>query len=185
MSILDLEAGKKVRVRARCTGQSGFPERDNGDVQLAVQFRISDDDPEYAGEHITYYQRLVDETNFEYAWKSLRACGVTSNDLEDLRGIDANEVELVVEAREYEGETYVDVKYVNPLGGPGLTIKKPAGASKLKALSAQARGAALKVKAPAAPAAAPAAAPRAAPAARPTPRNDAPYPGGQGDDIPF
>jgi hypothetical protein len=145
-SLMDVGIGKQIKVIGKCMGKYGFPENDKGDVQLAVQFEISPNDPDFAGQYITYYQRLVDEKNFEFAWKSLRACGVASDTFEDLRGIDANEVELVIEAREWEGKKKVEVKFVNPVGGPELKIEKPASGSKLRALSAMGKAAAKKFR---------------------------------------
>lgn len=55
--------------------------------------------------------------------ESLRYCGWQGEDLSDLHGLDANEVDLVIEAEEYEGRTYPKVKWVNRAGG--LSHKTP------------------------------------------------------------
>lgn len=161
MSILeDLQPGQKIRVIARATGQAGVDGGEGGKgPQLLIQFEIRSDQP-YGGDFITYYQRLVDEQNFVWASKALRACGASGESVEDLAGITANEVELVIAARMYEGKKYVEVKYVNPPGGPELKIKTPAAVPQLRALSALMKMAAASTGAtPAAKTSTPAAAP--------------------------
>lgn len=55
--------------------------------------------------------------------ESLRYCGWEGLDLTELQGLDRNEVDLVIEAEEYEGRTYPKVKWVNRAGG--LSHKVP------------------------------------------------------------
>jgi hypothetical protein len=124
----------------------------NGREQVAVQFQIIDGP--YAGRSLTWYGFFGDELNgnakktpTEITIKALRACGWSGDDITDLKGIDSEEVELVIVVDNYQGKTSNKVKWVNKPGG-GLALKermddkaraafKARMAKKVQAVSAQ------------------------------------------------
>jgi hypothetical protein len=67
--------------------------------------------------------------------ESLRYCGWEGDDLTELRGLDANEVELVIEQEDYQGRSYPKVKWVNR--GGGLAHKTPLTGDKARFFAQQ------------------------------------------------
>lgn len=57
------------------------------------------------------------EAAVDRTFEALRYCGWVGDDVRDLSGIEANEVEIVVELEEFQGRTHPRVKWVNALGG--------------------------------------------------------------------
>lgn len=70
--------------------------------------------------------------------EALRACGWSGDDLADLHGLDANEVELVIDHETYQGETHPKVKFVNRPSGLGL--KAPMTLEQARAFAARMKG---------------------------------------------
>lgn len=102
--------------RARATSWV-LGETSTGKEQVAVEFSLTD--PELQGERIAWYGFFTEKT-FERTIESLRACGWTGDNLEDLSGLDANEVDLVIEQETYEGKTTPRVRWVNRPGAIGV-----------------------------------------------------------------
>lgn len=127
---MELNNGK---YRARAT-EWDLAEAGTGSPQVAVGFELLDDG--YVGRRITWYGYWSDAA-LEITVKALRACGWKGNDLLELSGLDANEVDLVIENEEYEGQWTPRVKFVNVPGG--LAIKAPMSDDKRKAFAAQMR----------------------------------------------
>jgi len=131
----------KGRYKA-CGVAGGLGEASNGREQVAVEFEVLEGD--FAGERITWYGYFGDDpgkgkkTPTEITVEALRNCGWQGDDLSDLRGIDANEVSLVIDHEEYQGSTQAKVKFVNRLGG--LALKAPMSPDKAKAFAARMKG---------------------------------------------
>ncbi|HVO30759.1 MAG TPA: hypothetical protein VMV18_08485 [bacterium] len=109
-------------------------ESSKGTPEVAVEFVLTH--PDMQGRSITWHGYLSEKT-FNRTVESLRYCGWKGDDLSDLSGLDANEVSLVVENEEYEGETHPRVKWVNRAGG--LAVKAPMSGDKAKAFAASMR----------------------------------------------
>ena len=55
----------------------------------------------------------------------LRVCGWEGDDIRDLRGIEKNEVEIVVLEDTYQGNSRLKVRYVQPIGTAAAFMPKP------------------------------------------------------------
>lgn len=95
------------RARAK---EWGLGVSQTGKEQVAVMFEITQGP--CAGRHITWFGYFTDKT-IERTFDSLRHCGWADDDIVALRGLDANEVDLVIEPEEYEGKLHDRVKWVN------------------------------------------------------------------------
>ena len=99
----------RARAKSAALGLTG-----TGKEQVGVEFEILTEG--HTGESITYYGFFTEDTT-ERTIKSLRVCGWQGSDLDNLDGIDANEVELDVEEDTYNGKTSAKVKWINKPGG--------------------------------------------------------------------
>lgn len=81
-----------------------------GSEQVGISFAVLT--PGFETQRLAYYGQFG-EKSLAITVKALRACGWQGLDLSDLRGIETNEVNLVVEHEEYEGTTRAKVKWVN------------------------------------------------------------------------
>lgn len=144
-------------------------ETKNGTEQIAVYFEIST--PEADIPAITWFGFFTDKT-WERTIESMRICGWTGSDLTKIEGLDANEVELVIEDEEHEGRVRPKVRWVNKPGG--IAIKAPLSGDKAKAFAAVM---AQKIKA------LDASAPK--PAGKPAPKKPAPHIGTAGGPPPL
>lgn len=120
--------------RARAT-QGVLGESKSGKEQVVVQFELLE--PDYANQTISWYGFFTDAT-CERTFESLRIMGWQGTNLDDLTGVDANEVSLVIENEEWEGKTRAKVRWVNAVGGMGLLA--PLAPDKAKAFAARMRG---------------------------------------------
>jgi hypothetical protein len=68
------------------------------------------------GQQITWYGFFTDAC-FDRTVQSLRHCGWKGDDVSALAGLDANEVEIVVEHSEYKGKVTPTVRWINQAGG--------------------------------------------------------------------
>jgi len=98
----------------------------------AVSIKFHFEDPELGS---IVWDGWLTEKTFDRTIESLRYCGWEGNDLSELHGLDANDVDLVIEQEEYEGRTYPKVKWVNRAGG--LAHKTPLTGDKAKFFAAQ------------------------------------------------
>ena len=151
-----LEAG---RYRARGV-EAGLGYTNGGSEQIAVLLEVQV--PEGAPERITWYGYFTEKTT-ERTLESLRHLGWSTDDLSDLTGIDANEVEVIVEHEDdLDGNPRARVKWINSGHSGGLALKSAMPQNAAKALAAKLRGAAVASRQrasgamPAAPAARPA-----------------------------
>lgn len=115
-----------------------------GTEQIAVAFRVTEGD--YAGQSITYYGFFSEKT-VDRTLESLRHMGWTGDDLTSLDGIDANEVEIVVDHEEdQQGEMRARVRWVNKPGS-GLAMKERMSPQAAKAFAAKMKAKAIKSRA--------------------------------------
>lgn len=166
----------KARAEKWTLGMTG-----TGKEQIVVFFRFIGG--EFDGQGITWYGFFTDGT-IDRTLDSLRHCGWAGDNIGELDGLDANEVELELEDDTYNGKTTTKVKWVNRLSGPSL--KNQMDATQVRDFAARMRGRAaahkLKYGGPAA-AAAPRSGARPARAAGGGGGFDTPPP--TDDDIPF
>lgn len=164
------------RYKARAI-EGALGETSGGKEQVAVLFEIVEGD--YQGQQMTWYgyfhgaDSSKAQKNAKRTLESLRHCGWKGDDLTDLSGLGANEVQIVVEQEEYEGKIRTKIAWVNKCGG--LALNTPLTGDKAKAFAARMKGLALTVKPPE-PAVAPAPGPYAPPSV---------MPGLTDEDIPF
>ncbi|NMG22528.1 hypothetical protein [Brasilonema bromeliae] len=140
-------------------GESGV----KGTPYVGVEFKVVEQG-ESLGETVKWSGWLSEKagpsgkTVAERTIESLRACGWTGDDLgcfaTGLHGLDANEVEIVVEMKPYDGpndshkgKSFPEVKWVNSLaGGRGLRKDDAMDAVKAARLGERFRGLALALK---------------------------------------
>ena len=103
---------------------------------VGVEFELLD-----TGAHISWFGYFTEKTT-ERTIESLRFCGWTGQDLDNLSEIGAKEkltVQLVIEQEEYEGKVTAKVQWINR--GGGLRLNKPLDGQAAKAFAAQMKGA--------------------------------------------
>lgn len=132
-------AAGKYRGKAK---EWGIGKAGTGTVQVAIRFDLLDVVSEQGVcDSINYYGALS-EAAYPFTVKALRACGWQGCDLTELEnnggGLDAQEVQLVVELEDYNGETRAKVRWVNTLGG--LAMKDTLEGDSLKAFATQMKG---------------------------------------------
>ena len=142
----------KGTYKARAT-EAEFGFTNTGTEQVAVVFEVVEDG-EFQGERIAWFGFFTEATA-ERTIQALRVCGWTGDDLGDLSGFDANEVELVVEHEEYQGKTTAKVKWVNKIGNRVVLKHKMTDAQRAE-LAKRMKGLAISTRKPAAASPAPA-----------------------------
>lgn len=166
---------RKYAARAK---EWALGETAKGGEEVVVHFEILTPDAEMSA--INWYGYFTDKT-WERTIESLRICGWTGADLQSLDGLNANEVELVIEDEEYEGKMRARVRWVNRPGG--LSLKAPLSGDRAKSFAASMRDRikALDATSPQRPA------PRTQPAMAPPPHigQNGGAPPLTDDDIPF
>lgn len=172
--------------RARgVTAELGLTAAEKEQVGVALVFSPGQD-PNVDNRGLTWYGSFSEKSEL-HTFKALRALGWTSDNLADLSGIDANEVEVVVEHEEDQyGEMRPRARFINPLGSGGVAMKTKMSAEQVTAFAERMRGRmlALGAKAPQPRAAPPPRAPAAPPKRAPQPPA-AGTPPPDDDQIPF
>lgn len=108
-----------------------------GKEQVMIRFEVfHDDEP---SDHINYYGFFTEKTA-KRTMETLRLLGWEGDDPTKLEGLDANEVDLVIEPEEYEGKWTSKVKWVNRPGGGGLKNEKPMDEAARRAFAARMKG---------------------------------------------
>jgi hypothetical protein len=102
---------RKYRARAQLD-HSQLGESLGGTPRVEVAFNFLDEHED----GIVYMGYLTPKT-LERTVKDLRTMGWKGNNPKDLKGIDTNEVELIVDNEEYKGKMYPKVKWVNSVKG--------------------------------------------------------------------
>lgn len=157
-----------------------------GHEQVGVMFEVVDG--ERSGQRFAWYGHFTEKAT-DRTLDSLRHCGWVGNDITDLQGLDANEVQIVLEEDTYEGKTRMKVAWVNRAGAAIMKTQLDPNAA--RAFAARLKGIATAHRQQYG--AQPAPTPRAAPAASSKPQSasggdwgdpDPSDPGPQ-DDIPF
>jgi hypothetical protein len=138
-----IEAGT-YRARA-IKGSEQYGQTSNGNDQIVIDLDLLD-----LGEKISTFLVFTDKAA-QWSLDRLRACGWTGDDLSNLDGIDANEVEVEVAYEMYKGEEKMKVQ-IRTSGG-AVKLKDQLDDKGKKAFAAKYRDLAKSVtaKAPAAP----------------------------------
>jgi hypothetical protein len=115
--------------------EGGLGVAGTGTEQVAVRLRITE--VPHEGESAVWYGYFTEKTK-RRTLEALIALGWSGDDLSDLSGIDANEVEIVVDHEpDREGEMRARVKWINAPGGLGMkTQMQPADAKSFARSSA-------------------------------------------------
>jgi hypothetical protein len=95
--------------------------------KLDIRFTISEP-PSFEGEQIekTLYFPPDSEKACDISWKAVRACGWDGVDKFELAGFGDVDVELVVKDREFNGNTYTEVQWINKPGQGRANFDAPA-----------------------------------------------------------
>ena len=109
--------------------------------QVAVEFRLTNPDDPECGYSITWFGFFTEKT-IKRTIESLRYCGWKGDDLAELptladTGMLADEVDLVVQHEEYEGNVRAKVAWVNRPGGGRVQLAKPMEATSLASFAAR------------------------------------------------
>jgi len=155
-----IESGKHI---ARAVRGDLTTKGSRGTPVVVVSFRTE------AGESVNWDGWLTPAA-VDRTFEGLRLCGWQSDDVRDLSGIDTNDVEIVVEHEDYNGQTYPRVKWVNALGGGAAHLAPDTAA----AIAAGLKGRAIASRKGMATAGAQASRPQPAPRRAPEPRRDPP-----------
>ena len=111
-------------------------ESSKGTEQIEVSFELQTE----AGGFIKWYGYFSEKAAARTI-ESLRIMGWAGTDLNDLTGLDNNEVEIVVASEVYDGKIKQKVQWVNKPGGVGL--ERQLSPEKAKAFAARMKGAVL------------------------------------------
>jgi hypothetical protein len=119
---------------------------ENNNNQMAIAFEIVEP-AEHAGETISWLGFFTDKTT-ERTIESLQHLGWKGDDLCELEELDdvacarvlPEQVSIVCEPEEYNGNMRLRVKWVNKPGAGRLTFRQPLTGQGLKAFAAQMRG---------------------------------------------
>jgi hypothetical protein len=124
-----MNAGRyKARGVEAKIGKSG-----TGKIQVAVLLETTEE-----RERITWYGYFSSEQATDIALRTLALLGWGCQSLDDLSGINQNEVVIKVDHEEYNGKTSAKVKSVYPIGG-GISGES-ADAAEVRALNASLKG---------------------------------------------
>lgn len=113
----------KARAKRWSVGYSA-----SGTPKIDVLFEIIDS----PGEEITWAAYLSDNA-LPYSVKALRICGWDGDDIDDLDGLDCNEVSLVIETQCYNGKQVQRVRYVNAASGIQDQVERKTFAESMRA----------------------------------------------------
>lgn len=110
--------------------------------QIVVDFELTT--AEVAGRRMPWYGFLTKKTA-ERTFEALRYSGWKGTDIDaplDFGGVNAPDVELVVDHEEWEGKTRARIQWVNRMGGKSAAALPP---DKAKVIAAKMRGVLAKV----------------------------------------
>lgn len=105
-----------------------------GSVRIRVLFALMG---EYAGRHLTYDGYFSDGT-YARTIESLRYMGWEGADLDNIEGLDKNEVQLLIGQEEYEGKWRNRVRFVNRLAS--LFLSNPLDIAAKKSFAQSMKG---------------------------------------------
>ena len=128
------------RYMARCTGpaDASWGMSQNGNLQLALVFELLE-----GGQQLSWVGTFASGPATDICLQALENCGWKGTDpIEDLSGIDSEEVELVVvEEEDLEGNLRTRVRWVNRPGAGRIKFKHPVGPAELAAFKGEIRAA--------------------------------------------
>lgn len=126
------------RARACAPGEAQLGYTAKGTEQIAVAFTLLQ--PPFEGQCITWFGYFSDKAT-EQTVKALRACGWQGDDLNDLTGLDANEVDLVIEEEtDDQGRVRSRVRWVNRPGDGRVKLQNTMSPEQRKSFAARMRG---------------------------------------------
>lgn len=107
----------------------------NDNVQLGVSFDFLD----HPGTRMTRYLSFTDDA-FDHSIKAMRNCGWQGEDLDDLTGLDTNEVSLVVDydRDDTNHEKGLRIQFVNSAGG--IAMKTAMAPEEVKSFGQRMKG---------------------------------------------
>jgi hypothetical protein len=118
--------------RARAVSMALGRSSNKGTDLVAIEFELKQEG--YEGQRITKHSYFTEKT-IDRTFEELRICGWQSDDLTDTTGLGSTEVELVIEAEEFEGKTRSKVQWVNRPGA--IALKAPMSADQAKEFAAR------------------------------------------------
>lgn len=121
---------------AKVVGEAQFGLSKNGTPQIGVTFEIISGPAE--SQEITWLGFFTEKTE-ERTLESLRHCGWKGDDISNLGPME-EEVELVIDHEEYEGEINAKVRWVNRPGAGRFKMANPMEGDALRKFAAQMRG---------------------------------------------
>jgi hypothetical protein len=134
------EAGK---YQARCIDDPSsirWGRAKSGAEQIALTFAIIDSNGEPTVSTMEYVGSFGSQQSAEIALKALRVCGWQGDDILDLRGINANVVELDVQWDEYQNERRLRIKWLNRPGAGRIAFRDSLDDRAKQALARRIRG---------------------------------------------
>jgi hypothetical protein len=126
--------------RARCKSAE-LCLTSSGKEQIQAMFELID--PDFDKETVPWWGFFTEKTA-ERTMQSLRYCGWRGDDITDLDGVTANEVEIVVEHNDYNGKVNARVAWVNRIGSGGIQVKSPMAETARKAFARKMKALAVK-----------------------------------------
>lgn len=121
-------------------GSEQYGQTSNGNDQIVIDLDLPD-----IGEKVSTFLVFTDKAA-QYSLDRLRACGWKGDDLSNLDGIDANEVDVEVKYEMYQGQEKMKVQIVT--GGGAVKLKDQLDDKGKKAFAAKYRDLAKSVAAP-------------------------------------
>jgi len=132
----------RARVASPDSHQFGYSS--NETEQIALTFKFLQEP--FAGQYMTWFGFFTDKTK-ETTFKTLRACGWQGDDLADMSGIDANEVDLVIETElDQQGRERSRIRWVNELGGGKVKMQNTMTPEQQRAFAARMKGTAIALR---------------------------------------
>lgn len=123
---------------ANVTG-AAFGTSSKGNHQVAVQFVIAHDDPDFAGESIAYVGTFTEDAT-QYTIEALRGTGWDGDDLEEFKMLadsaQLGPAQIVVQHEEYEGASRARIRFVNRPGAGRFKFKEELPPASLKSFAA-------------------------------------------------
>jgi hypothetical protein len=113
-------------------GSEQYGTTSNGNDQIAI-----DVDVPALSRQLTVFL-YFSENGAQYAIEKLRACGWAGDDLADLRGVDANEVDVSIKYEPYRGEIKMKVDIY--AGGGRVKLDSPMDEKQKRAFAARMKG---------------------------------------------
>jgi uncharacterized protein YdbL (DUF1318 family) len=124
---------------ARSTGPDGvkFGMSANNNLQIAITFQFVNQEDSCYGQSIVWIGTFATGKASEIALEAMENCGWSGEDVMDLDGIDANDVELVIveEWNQDRTKQYEKVAFVNRPGANRFTFQNPVEGPALAAQS--------------------------------------------------